>query len=87
VPFVVTVGKEPIYLGSFWWSHSSIMPWCPTIEATFVGGSGSVDLQLGIELPPFHQGEDPRQDCRIREALRRVGVLVGGLGAAQTIGG
>jgi len=77
VPFVVTVGKEPIYLGSFWWSYSSIMPWCPTIEITFIGGSGSTDLQLGIELPPLHQGEDSRQDWRIHEALRRAGVLVG----------
>lgn len=78
VPFVITVGKRPIYLGSFWWSYSSIMPWCPTIEVTFVGLSGSGVIQLRVELPPLHQGEDPRLDWRIHEALRRAAVLVNG---------
>jgi hypothetical protein len=73
---VVTVGKEPIYFGSFWWGYSSILPWCPNIEITFVGGSGIMGLQLGIELPPLHQGSDPRLDPRIHESLRRAGVLV-----------
>jgi hypothetical protein len=78
VPFVVTVGKEPIYLGSFWWSYSSISPWCPTIDITFLRASGLTDLQLRIELPSLYQGEDPRQDRRIHESLSRAGVLLGG---------
>jgi hypothetical protein len=78
VPFVVTVGKDPIYLGSFWWSYSSIYPWCPTIDITFLGASGSNDPQLRIELPSLYQGEDPRQDRRIHESLRRAGVLLSG---------
>lgn len=71
VPFVVTVDKEPIYVGSFWWGYSSMMPWCPYMEITFPMGS----VSRGIQLPPLYQGDDPRSDRRVYWALKNAGVL------------
>ena len=71
VPFVVAVDRKPIYLGSFWWAYSSIMPWCPYMDITFPMGS----VSRRIELPPLYQGDDPRSDRRIYTALKSAGVL------------
>ena len=71
VPFVVTVDRERIYVGSFWWIFSSMMPWCPYIELAFPAGPVSREIQL----PPLYQGEDPRSDRRIYRALKNAGVL------------
>jgi len=72
VPFVVTVDRKPIYLGSFWWGYSSMMPWCPYMEVTFPMGPQT----RGIQLPALHTGEDPRSDLRIYRALRSAGELM-----------
>jgi hypothetical protein len=69
VPFVVTVERHPIYLATFWWGYSSSMPWCPYMEV--IGPQ-----PREIDLPPLHQGEDPRSDSRIYHALKDAGVLI-----------
>ncbi len=68
VPFVVLVGSERIYLGSFWWGYSSSMPQVPFIELITPG-------PYQIEAPPIPQKPDKRQDQRIRVALRAAGIL------------
>jgi hypothetical protein len=67
-PFVVCVGEERIYLGTFWWAYSSSSPRCPFMETI-----GPKPRQ--ISLPPLHQGPDPRADVRIYASLKKAGVL------------
>jgi hypothetical protein len=67
-PFVVVVGNTRIYLGTFWWAYSSSMPLCPYIETLS-------PTPRSIQLPPMHQGEDPRADRRIYLSLKKAGVL------------
>jgi hypothetical protein len=69
VPFVVTVGTEPIYLGTFWWGYSSMTPGYPYMEVIS-------PRHWEISLPRLHQGEDPRSDSRIYHALKSAGVLI-----------
>lgn len=33
VPFIVTVSRDRVYLGGFWWAYSSLAPKIPFIEA------------------------------------------------------
>ncbi len=68
VPFVVTVDRQPIYLGSFWWGYSSMVPWCPFVEIAW-------PQSRRIQLPSLYQGKDPRSDPRIYSALKNAGVL------------
>ncbi len=68
-PFVVKVGNDRIYLGSFWWAYSSLMPQCPYIELIS-------PKPWRIELPPMHAGDDPRADARVYQSLKDAGVLV-----------
>jgi hypothetical protein len=69
VPFVVTVGEERIYLGTFWWAYSSSLPTVPSIELITPG-------PYTIAAPPLSSEPDKRGDPRIRESLRDAGVLV-----------
>ena len=68
-PFVVVAQGERIYLGTFWWAYSSLMPQCPYIETIS-------SKPRRIELPPLHQGVDPRFDPRIYHALKNSGILL-----------
>jgi hypothetical protein len=74
VPFVVTVDRKPIYLGSFWWMYSSITPWCPFIGVTFPVGNDKPTAWT-IQLDPLYQGYDPRSDKRIYYSLKASGLL------------
>jgi hypothetical protein len=69
VPFVVTVGRQRIYLGTFWWAYSSSLPTVPSIELITSG-------PYTIAPAAMSTGTDRRQDPRIRESLRAAGVLV-----------
>jgi len=67
VPFVVTVDKDPIYMGTFWWSYSSSMPpRCAVIWA--IGSPGQIRLE--------RDAVDRRSDPRIHDALKAAGVLM-----------
>lgn len=68
VPFVVTVGVERIYLGSFWWGYSSMAPSFPYIETIS-------PKPRRIQLPSLGQVGDPRADLRIHHALVMAGIL------------
>ncbi len=68
VPFVVTIGSDRIYLGTFWWSYSSSMPpACAVIEAI-------APLPYKIQLA--NGAIDKRSDSRIYYSLKISGVLV-----------
>jgi hypothetical protein len=69
VPFVVTVGEERIYLGTFWWAYSSSLPTVPSIELVTPG-------PYMIASSPLSSQPDKRSDPRIRESLRQAGILV-----------
>jgi len=67
VPFVVTVGNERIYYGTFWWGYSSSMPpACAVINAT---------SQLPHRIQLATGATDKRSDLRIFYSLRQSGVL------------
>jgi hypothetical protein len=67
IPFVVVVGNDRIYLGAFWYPHSSLTPQVPFIDAV---------------LEPHHinkgvlVSDDKRTDARIYRALKAAGVLI-----------
>jgi hypothetical protein len=74
IPFVVTLDRQPVYVGTFWWSYSSLAPWCPYWDIT-VPNSDSISVGA-IELLEFYQGSDPRSDRRLYASLKTAGVLV-----------
>jgi len=68
VPFVVTVGNDRIYVGTFWWAYSSSMPpACAVIEAI-------APLPYRIQLA--NGAIDKRSDPRIYLSLKTSGVLI-----------
>ena len=68
VPFVVTVGKERIYLGTFWWAYSSSLPpACAVID---------VIAPLPSKIRLANNAIDKRNDLRIYNSLKKSGVLV-----------
>jgi hypothetical protein len=68
VPFVITVGNDRIYLGTFWWAYSSSMPpACAVIE---------VIAQPPYKIQLANGAIDKRSDSRIYNSLKKSGVLV-----------
>jgi len=74
IPFVVTVNKERIYLGAFWFLYSSIAPSFPNIDVTFL----SSPLQQKFIISPAWTDGTPerRNDVRIYQALKAEGLLI-----------
>lgn len=75
-PFVVAVGREPVYAGEFmagWMSRSSeavVILWPPMSSDRH-----TIRIQLGYPGPDFFIGEDPRSDSRILESLKQASLL------------
>jgi hypothetical protein len=74
--FVVCVDKAPIYWGAFWAAYSSlsfnsIIIMVPSIFEK----ENTIQIELGYPSPNFYQGEDPRSDPSIIEALEKAGKL------------
>jgi hypothetical protein len=68
VPFVVSVGYDRIYLGTFWWAYSSSMPpACAVIE---------VIAQVPYKIQLANNAIDKRSDSRIYNSLKKSGVLI-----------
>lgn len=71
-PFVVTVGNERIYLGSFWTLLSSLYnPDIPTISSMWHKGS-----EKEIYSIQYGKNQDPRDDIRIFETLKGLGKII-----------
>jgi hypothetical protein len=68
IPFIVTVGEERIYFGTFWWHYSSAMP--PSCALIYAGGP------LPYEIKLANDAIDKRSDMRIFNSLKTAGVLV-----------
>lgn len=68
VPFVVTVGNDRIYLGTFWWIYSSSMP--PPCAVIEVIGPPPYRIQLA------NGAIDKRSDSRIYNSLKKSCVLI-----------
>jgi hypothetical protein len=67
VPFVVVVGNDRIYLGAFWYLHSSLMPQVPFIDAVLEPHRINKSVLVS---------DDKRTDARIYLALKAAGVLI-----------
>ena len=75
-PFVVTVGRTPIYAGAFMAaffsrSYDGVVILWPPMD----GSIDTITIQLGYPGADFFNGEDPRSDARIIESLRQAGKL------------
>jgi hypothetical protein len=74
--FVVCVNKVPIYWGAFWTPVSSQSFNGVTIMLpSFSEKENTIQIGLGYPSPSFYQGEDPRSDPAITEALEKAGKL------------
>lgn len=69
IPFVVVAGHERIYLGAFWYAHSSLMPQVPYIDV----------LLFPYRIRSAAGGlatDDKRSDPRIYQVLKTTGILI-----------
>jgi hypothetical protein len=69
MPFVVTVGRDRIYLGAFWFPRSSLSPMVPYIDPWL----NSHRIQRSWNPADT---VDKRNDPRIYSALKDAGILV-----------
>jgi hypothetical protein len=71
-PFVVVVGNERIYLGSFWSYLSSLFnPDIPTISSGWLKGSDTDLYKI-----QYGKNQDPRNNTKILESLKGSGKVV-----------
>jgi len=75
IPFVVSVGGEPIYGDAFWTPASLLKFDGVTIMDPLPSDSTIIRLELGYPSAEFASGIDPRSDARILEALEAAGKL------------
>jgi hypothetical protein len=73
-PFVVCLGREPVYVGAFWPLYSSLTFDGVVITVPLTDGH-TVQIALGYPSPSFFAGEDPRSDPSIWQSLERAGKL------------
>jgi len=73
-PFVIKLGDEEIYNGSFWSPISSVPYQGIVIETYFYGNDNVIKLEKGYP-PSSFRGFDPREDPRILYHFRRMGKL------------
>jgi hypothetical protein len=77
IPFVVCVGKEPIYAGAFWTHFSSrSYEWVVIIDPFVQRGQEKIiRIGMGYPGPDFVTRADPRADKRIMDSLDAKGKL------------
>lgn len=75
IPFIVAVGDQRIYLGSFWFAYSSSIPVFPHIESIELLTSNKPGIVLKIEKSWLESGDDKRNDLRIYTALKAASIL------------
>ena len=75
MPFVVSVGGEPVYGGAFWTPASSLIFDGVTIMEPFASDTTIIRLELGYPSTDVVSGVDPRSDARIMETLEAAGKL------------
>jgi len=75
IPFMVVVSGEPIYSGAFYTPASSISYNGVVILQPLSGKPRTISLVLGYPTVEAFEGEDPRSDPRIINALRELGKI------------
>jgi hypothetical protein len=74
IPFVVTVGKDRIYLGAIWFPYSSIAPSFPNMYVNFITATPITKLVINKSWSDLEP--DIRSDLRIYYALKGSGLLI-----------
>jgi len=74
IPFVVVVGGERIYLGAFWYLHSSVAPSFPHINVTGFSAEAA-PVTLRIEKSWIEEEPDERNNQKVYRALERADLL------------
>jgi hypothetical protein len=75
--FMVCVDKEPNYWGAFWTPISSLSFDGVTIWKPYnTQGKKVIMLELGYPASSFYSGEDPRNNTKVLESLKKAGKLV-----------
>jgi len=75
IPFVVCVGRDPIYGGAFWVGYSSMGFDGVVIDTLPASRQKPIQIQLGYPSGSFFSGEDPRSNPRILRSLEQAGKL------------
>lgn len=74
LPFIICVGRQPIYTGAFWTMASSMSFDGVTILVPSTK-ENTIQITIGYPGEAFFSGEDPRSDGRILESLASGGKL------------
>jgi len=74
IPFVVCVGRDPIYSGAFWVGYSSMSFDGVVIDTLPAMLKNPIQIQLGYPSGSF-SGEDPRSNSRVLRSLEQAGKL------------
>ena len=75
MPFVVCVGRDPVYAGAFWTLASSLIFDGVVICQPFDRDEQVIRIELGYPTSEAFRGEDPRSDSRILQSLEAAGKL------------
>jgi hypothetical protein len=74
-PFVIISEGERIYAGAFWSTLSSMSFDGVTIIQPVNPDGQQIQITLGYPSEMFFEGEDPRDDPRVWNALKEAGLL------------
>jgi len=74
-PFVVRIGNQEIYKGSFWTPISSVSYPGIVIETLVNMTDNTIKLEKGYPSSDFFEGVDPRNDQRILDHFQKLGKL------------
>ena len=74
-PFVVCMGRDPVYAGAFWMPASSLIFDGVVICQPFDRDDHVIRIGLGYPTSEAFRGEDPRSDPRILQSLGAAGKL------------
>jgi len=77
-PFVVKIGNQEIYDGSFWTPISSVSYHGIVIETLVNTTDNTIKLEKGYPSSDFFEGIDPRNDPRILDHFQKLGKLKDG---------
>ncbi len=75
VPFVIMANGERIYAGAFWSPASSLSFDGVVIMQPFDPTNQPLIISLGYPTNEFFNGEDPRDDPRLKQALEQADLL------------
>jgi len=75
IPFVVCVGRDPVYAGAFWTPLSSLSFDGVVIMQPFDADKHIIRIELGYPTCEAFTGKDPRSDPRILQSLEAAGKL------------